>query len=205
MLRDLETRIRNHTGEFLCEAIHDESSTKTVSFSHVIEPSIGQNPAPNIGDLQQFFSTFGSLTLYFDPESREAALYIAPSGHWSALDADFSLWIEGLEGEEEEELLPGWIHSRLVIGEIPGTGNYILVPSEGENTGCIFEFEHDGFEIIERAESLESYIIHMLEPDESTLSGMASHMRFIGCESDKQWWIKELRDNSGRVVKTEGK
>ena len=199
----LEQRVRSHCGEFLCEQIGNKSVTKSVQFSHIITPPNATQDVPEIGDLKKIYSVFGSLTLYHDVESDEAAFYVAPPSEWRQLNRDFSGWIEGLDEEEEEELLPPWLESRIVFGEIPRTGNYILMATTGAGAGSVFEFEHDGFEFIELAPSLASFIEEALCPSASELLGMASHMRFITGDSGVQWWITELRDNEGRVVRNE--
>jgi hypothetical protein len=203
VLSSLKDKIKNHAGDFLCVEIGNENSTKTCTFSHVVDPPEACVGVPDLGDLKEFFSTFGSITLYFEPESNDAALYVANPSQWQQLDTDFSGWLEGLDQDEETALLPAWISSRIVVGEIPASGNYILVPTVGNEIGNVFEFEHDGFEFIRRADDLESYITQMLEPQVADFSRIASYMRFIVSDPLIQWWARELRDNTGRVVRNE--
>ena len=74
------------------------------------------------------------------------------------------------------------------------------MPTAGADAGKVFEFEHDGFEFIERAPSLLAFLEQALVPGPGELAGMASHMRFRSPDSDAQWWIREMRDSQGRVV-----
>jgi hypothetical protein len=79
------------------------------------------------------------------------------------------------------------------------------MPLSGEKHGFVFEFEHDGFEFIERASDIESFVYQLLDPSGPVLTGMASHMRFIeGGDYATQWWITEMRDNRGNLVRTSG-
>ncbi len=72
------------------------------------------------------------VLLYFDEKSGDAALYIARPDQWDSLNSYFSDWLEGLDQDEREELLPEWLDNYLTIGEIPHSGNFILVPTAGE-------------------------------------------------------------------------
>lgn len=201
--QDLKMAVRQHAGEFLCEEIHNERNTKVVTFAHVITEPVGLDGVPDVGDLREFYSTFGSILFYHDPRSGDAGKYLAPVSTWSELHEFFSDWIEGLEEDEREEILPEWIETVLVIGETPHSGNYILVPTEGAEAGHVFEFDHDGFEFIHEAGSVVEYVQRLLKPDDSKLTEIASHMRFVESDAMVQWWIRELRDNRGYVAQTD--
>lgn len=66
-----------------------------------------------------------------------------------------------------------------MIGETPHSGNYILIATDGECAGQVFEFDHDGFEFTHAAEDLVDYVQRLLHLDSPTLANIASHMRFI--------------------------
>jgi hypothetical protein len=191
-----------HSGSFRCVRLDDESVTRTVAFRHEWEP-----PAENSVDvppqLAPFYRVFGSLRLYSEPVSGESAFYIGAPSQWQFLDEDLRCWFEGLSEQEEEELLPGWIDDCVVFGEIPGSGNYLMMPLSGEKQGRVFEFEHDGFEFIELAPDHEQLLYLWLHPCPKTLTDMASHMRFIeDADPQCQWWMVEMQDNRGNRVRT---
>ncbi|MDX1978101.1 MAG: hypothetical protein SFT94_10550 [Pseudanabaenaceae cyanobacterium bins.68] len=168
----------------------------------ITEPSkpVELDSIPNVGDLREFYSTFGGILFYFDHQSGDAGKYLAPPSAWGELQEHFSSWLEILGEDEREEILPNWIGSALVIGETPRSGDYILIPTEGEVAGHVFEFDHDGFEFHCEAESLATYIEQLLQPSSRKLTEIASHMRFM--VDGTQWWIRELRDNYGHVAQT---
>ena len=201
-MKQIEEDVRRHVGTFLCEEIHKERNTKTVEFRHVVTESTGIEGVPDVGDLRDFYSTFGSILFYQDPKSRDAGKYLAPVSTWPELHEYFSGWLENLDEDERSEMVPEWVDTALVIGETPSSGNYILIPTEGAEAGWVFEFEHDGFEFIEEARSIAQYVERLLKPSASTLTEIASHMRFIDGDPMVQWWIRELRDNNGHVVRT---
>jgi len=79
------------------------------------------------------------------------------------------------------------------------------MPLSGEKRGFVYEFEHDGFEFIECAPDIERFVYQVLDPSASALTAMACHMRFVEEEDyATQWWITEMRDNRGNVVRTHG-
>jgi len=203
MIENLLERIRNHEGEFLCEAIGAEENTKLVKFSHSVDPPSPSVQVPDVGDLNEFYSAIGSLTLYSVPTNYEAAYYIAPPSEWENLESDFSDWTDMVDEDEEEEVFPTWFGSHNVIGEIPGTGNYILVVTDGAEQGAIYSFDHDGFEFKKLGSSIEEFVLNALDPDSNQFLDLVTHMRFISNDNDQQWWARELRHNSGKVVRND--
>ena len=201
-LYELAKTISEHSGEFLCEQIHDENQTRVIYFRHIVTPAEDSQELPTVGRLRDFYETFGSVLFYFDEQSGDAGKYIAPTSEWDELQDNFNDWFDDLEEEERSEILPDWIDDCLVIGETPHSGNYILMVAKGAVAGQIFEFEHDGFEFLPQANDLVEYVEKLLKPDAVTLTEIASHMRFAEGDRMIQWWIKELRDNRGNIVKT---
>jgi len=203
-LVELEEAVSKHSGVFQCTGRGgDKSVSKTIKFEHNYESPASFSEVPDIGMLKEFYSTFRSLTLYHHKESEEAAFYIASPEEWGSLLEEFSGWIDDLDEDEEEELLPNWIDNFITIGEIPHSGNYLLVPIVGEVSGHIFEFEHDGFEFIDLATNINEFVKHCLNPDSRSLTRMASHLTFVEDDPMQQWWIEEMRDDHGNVVRTE--
>lgn len=202
-LESLRSEVQSHVGQFICSEIHSEKNTKAVSFRHAAIPPDPRVDVPDVQGLRDFYDTFAQLTLYFEEESGDAAFFIASPSQWPELDSCFRPWLECIEEDEEEDYLPDWIKNCLVVGEIPRSGNYLLVPAAGPYTGRVFEFEHDGFEFVELGQSLPDFVKRNLDLDTSRLTAIASHMRFVTPDENRQWWINELKDNRGNAVRTE--
>jgi hypothetical protein len=200
----LEQALRAHTGHFLCERIHAPEQTRKVAFRHVLAPPVPVEVPAGVGRLAEFYGHFGSVLLYHHEASDDAARFIAPVAQWPALRAGLEDLTIGLDEDEAEELLPGWLDSALVVGETPASGNYILVATEGEPAGRVFEFDHDGFEFTECAPDLFGYVAGLLRPDGAMLADIASHMRFVEGDPGVQWWILELHDADGLRASTAG-
>lgn len=201
-LTALEQAVTQHSGVFLCERIHDSATTKSVAFRHSVEPAIAVS-VPSVGRLPEFYATFGSVLFYHDAVSGDAARLLAAPAQWRELHESFVPWLEPLEQDDIDDLLHGAGDDYLVIGEVPASGNYLLMPTAGAAAGHVIEFDHDGYEATDRAPDIVAYVEKLLVPDAALLTDFASHMRFIDGDRRAQWWIRELRDNRGRVVTTE--
>jgi hypothetical protein len=202
LLEALDHSVRSHHGQFHCHQIHKEGNKKVVNFRHVALPPDSAQRIPSVNGLPDFYSTFGQLTLYVDEVSGDAAYHLASPNQWAKLDGDFRPWLDGVE-QEGADLIPSWVSQCIVIGEVPRSGNYLLVPIEGPEVGHVYEFEHDGFEFLKLADSLPDFVMKTLDLDPARLTAIASHLRFITGDHREQWWITELRDNRGNVVRTE--
>lgn len=203
-LPDLHRAMAEHTGTFSCERIHKPQETKTVNFRHHIQPPAALDaPLPDVGQLRAFYATLGGVLLYHDADSGDAARYIAPPAEWADLQEAFNGWTEHLGDEEREDILPDWIDHCLVVGETPHSGNYILMATDGECAGQVFEFDHDAFEFTHMADDLVDYVQRLLHLDSQMLTNIASHMRFIDKNTGAQWWILEMNDNRGHRVCTQ--
>jgi hypothetical protein len=201
-LTDLHHAIATHAGQFLCERIHQPTETRLVDFHHVINSPTTPLAVPDLPGLRDFYATFGSVTFYVDAVSGDAAAHLAHPDAWAGLADDFHDGLDTLDDDERTELLPAWIGTCLVIGDVPGTGNYLLMPTQGPQSGEVVLFDHDGFEFTTLATSLPAYVQRLLAPDAALLASMASHMRFIDGDPMVQWWIREMRDHRGGVVTT---
>lgn len=196
----LKDRIAAHRGQFLCHQIHAEENQKTVDFAHEALPPEAAS-LPDVPGLKAFYEAFGELRLFThqdDPE--EAGFHIAGPADWSSLESEYRGWVDE---EADDEFLPSSEGGPLVIGEVPMTGNFLLVVQSGDDAGAVLLFDHDGFELYELGSSLADFVERAITPDEQALTAMASHMRFRTEGSDAQWWLVEMRDSDGRVVRTE--
>lgn len=192
-------RIKNSTGTISCQAIGDEKKTKIFRFSHIVTSPKASGTLPNIAEIQNFYTLVGSLTLYHCAESDEAAFYIAHPDEWDSLAEAFAPWAEILELDLEEEELPNWFGSYLVIGEMPKTANYLLLVTDTQEKGAIYKFDHDGAEFTKLGSNLQNFITYALNP-KAGLDAI-SHMRFIKDLMGQQWWATELHHSNYETTK----
>jgi hypothetical protein len=198
----LLSAVQAHHGIFLCERIHKPRITKQAPFRHLLTAPQPDVEVPALGRLDDVYKAFGSITFYHHEASGDAARYLAAPAEWPALADALADWLEMLDEDELESILPHGLEGCVVIGETPASGNYILVPKVGPNAGKVIEFDHDGCEFTVVADDVVDYVIGMLTPDSRRLTDFASHMRFIEGAPGEQWWIRECRDSAGRRVTT---
>lgn len=197
-LDELAKTVREHSGEFLCKQLRNENNTRLIRFRHDATPPSRGGDIPEIGRLRDFYDTFSSVLFYHEARSEEAARYIAPPAEWDELREQCAGWIEMLDEDDR----PQWVDTALVIGETPRSGNYILMARDGPSAGHVFELDHDGLVFTHAANDLVEYVEKLLALDVEKLTDMASHMRFVVGDPMVQWWIVEMRDNRGRVVRS---
>ena len=167
---------------------------------HVVQP-----PAPAsvlavllkrlraVPQLAAFYERYGSVRLYCDTVGSDSAFYIADPDDWASLKIGFRTWLELLSPDEEEELLPDWVDNYIVIGEVPYSGNYFLVPLSGEVTGHVFEFEHDGFEFIDRGKNFDAFLDYVSTVNASLIEDILCHTRYSDGETETQWLAQEYQ------------
>ena len=148
---------------------------------------------PEVPDLVELYSKHGSIRLYcstvfYEPLGRfPSAFYIAHPDEWPELKECFGDWLSGLDEEEPEELVPLWIEDCIVIGEIPNSGNYFLVPLQGTDTGNVYEFEHDGFEFIKKADTVAEFIAKLCTVNDELINEIIGHTRYFDGKTNTQW------------------
>ena len=150
----------------------------------------------NIPDLLKFYRRWGSARPFCDSVFKEpigyaSAFFIASPDEWRELKEDFEGWIENLNEDERDEMLPEWIDAYVVVGKIPNSGNYFLVPLKGSEEGKVIEFEHDGFEFIERAASFAGFVDAICTVNEVLLHEILGHTRYHDGKSSVQWLCKQ--------------
>lgn len=139
--------------------------------------------------LPLFYSRWGSLRLYAQVGTDESAYYLAGPDEWEGLREAFEDWVDDLDEDEKGELLPEWLDDYRVIGEIPKSGNYFLLPMTGHDSGCIYEFEHDGFEFIKRGNSFSEFVEKLAVVNDDLIGDINVHTRYRDARPDSQWLV----------------
>lgn len=202
-LDELRKAVEGHAGIFHCRGRGDPSRVKDVAFHH----EFGEPPATGVDlplrSLADFYGTFAWLRLYRDPDSDDSAFYIGTPEEWAEFDEALRCWFEDLTPGERSGLLPPWIDDCLVIGEIPRSGNYLLVPLSGPRKGHVVEFDHDGFSFNDLGDDVEQFVWRALSPDSASLGAMAAFLTFPGPGDPwRQWQVEVMEDNRGNCVRT---
>ncbi len=201
----LDTLLARKNQRFVC---NDNGWPKPGKYQHIAHITHETSPAldtnelallnektGNLPQLAMLYARYGSVRLYCDSVFNEpwgcyaSAFYLAHPSEWEELSLCFNAWLDGLDSEEEEELLPAWLEHHVVIGEIPSSGNYFLLALQGEEAGSVFEFEHDGFEFIKQGDSLDDFITHWCTVSDALLRDIASHTRYFDGTTDTQWLV----------------
>jgi len=200
-LDSLQLLLSRKNQRFLCvdNAWPKPSAVKHVAIiDHVAEPPLSDEELARLtrrlgedSQLAKLYSKYGSLRLYCDSIGDASAFYIARPSEWVKLFFEFQQWMEGLNREEREEFVPRWVDQGVVFGEVPNSGNYFLMAMTGDESGRVYEFEHDGFEFIERGADLSAFLEYLSVVDEGLIQDILTHTRYSDGESDIQWLVNE--------------
>lgn len=200
MFEKLNDLLQRKSQRFICRDGWPEPSPPVhiVAIEHKVGPRIAEDVLSTLEEqldippqLTEFYSRFGYVRLYSQVDSDESAYYIASPDEWDELNDSFFDWIEDFSEDEKEELLPDWISEYIVIGEIPASGNYLLMPLTGDHKGRVFEFEHDGFEFIERGRDFADFLDVISTVTDQLLEDIAGHTRYQDQRPDSQWLVTE--------------
>lgn len=202
MFKSLETLLQRKKQMFICKKGWPDPSPPehVVQIEHQVGLSLSSDELLSLKkkfqdfpELVSFYSKFGSLRLYSQIDADESAYYIAGPSEWDELKNNFTDWVEDLDNDEREQLLPGWISDFVVIGEIPKSGNYFIMPFTSEFAGRIYEFEHDGFEFVERGKNFGDFIDKLTTINDELLEYIRGHIRYQDTRPDSQWLVEEYR------------
>ena len=171
----------------------------TVFIDHQVSPPLDaatlRQLRAQLGDLPHllsFYEQYGSVRLFQDLKhtahiGRASAYYIAPPEAWPELHSFVEDWFSQLSEEEAKEFQPDWVSDYLAVGEIPNSGNYFLIPLVGKRRGWVFEFEHDGFEFIERGANFEEFVESLASVAHEHLERIGGHTRYTDGVTEAQW------------------
>lgn len=199
----LEQLLQRKNQRFVC-VDHDRAKIGSGRFvariEHKVTPPLSDEEIQNLGEqipelpqLIQLFTKYGSLRLFCNSAYSESfadyacAFYIAHPDEWCELNRYFKDWVEIIGEDDDDEQLPGWIKDYIVIGEIPNSGNYLLMPRKGPETGAVYEFDQDGFEFLKRGSSLVDFLAQVCNVTDKLIQDINTHMRYVDDKTDTQW------------------
>jgi hypothetical protein len=198
-LESLETLLARRNQRFVCVDAGGPDAVSgifTASIVHHTEPPLGQVQLDQLGrlfgdipQLTELYGRFGSVRLYVDSTGGDSAYYIATPDEWHGLKKHFEDWLEIVD--DDEDRLPTWLDEYLVIGEVPASGNYYIVPTKGEELGKVFHFDHDGFEFTEVGVDISAFLEHISTVDEALIREIRSHTRYSDGDTEIQWLARE--------------
>lgn len=138
-------------------------------------------------DLSEFLKNYSSIRLFCDTNSDASAFYIAHPDEWTALTEELNEWLDGLSEKEAKQLVPSWVPRAIVIGEVPNSGNYYLMPTDGADVHAIYEFVHDGFEFLKIHDSFSNFLDHITTITDDVIREIQVYMRLSDGETSIQW------------------
>ncbi len=160
---------------FRCSAAGDESKPSFLAkVRHELNlpaspealAKVAELPEQVAKQLEDFYKRHNGFTLYQDILSEAAGIRLFGIEGWEAAAAAMREWYEDL-GEDED---PDCIVDGLVIGEVPESGNYFVMPTRGPQIGKVFYTDHDGWYEGPFAENFDTFLLRLIEEPASLLS-----------------------------------
>ncbi len=200
-LKKLEDFLARENQRFTCYAAAT-TDVDAEKFSAQIEHQVGlsltgddqavlEEQGGHIAQLVAFYTEFPSLRLYCDTNSSSSAFYLARPRKWGQLKQEFMGWIRMLHDEDTHGALPDWLGSTLVFGEIPETSNYLLMPTEGDEAGKVFMFEHSSFSFSEQAPDFESFLARLTTPNRALFQEIRRYTQYSDGETATKWLVED--------------
>lgn len=191
----LNDLLAGNDSKLKCVSVVDDAISLVINIFHETTAPLIQEEINVIKErfvdqkqLVCFLSKYSSLRLYCSRDTDSSAFYIAHPSEWDVLAGEVNEWISDLA---EDEVLgrdcEEWLETALVIGEIPESGNYFLLPTSGKYSGRICLFDHDGFEFTELAENLELFVEYLCTPNHELLQEISISTRYKDGSTDVQW------------------
>lgn len=195
---NLKTLLERNGQRFICKPAGGRTgpngSVFEAAIKHETLPAIEKSELDDLAkkygkkiDIFELLSSYASVRLFIDPVSDDSAFYICHPDEWAELKAELTEWFEGLDDNEAKELIPDWVESAVVFGEIPGSGNYYLMPLKGDESGKVYEFEHDGFEFIKIGNNFQEFLDYICTVTDGLIDNIGSHTRYSDGVTDIQW------------------
>ena len=135
---------------FWCVASGDQSkSSILVKVTHEINPppspdefaKLAELPKQVSEQLEDFYRERNGFTLYQDTLFEAAGIRVFQINEWEEKATEMREWYEDLSAEEDvDSVIDG-----LVIGEVPQSGNYFVMPRRGLQIGKVFYVDQDGW------------------------------------------------------------
>lgn len=168
----------------------------TAQIVHHTDPPLGKVQLDQLGrlfgdipQLTELYGRYGSVRLYVDTIGGDSAFYIATPDEWHGLRNHFQMWLDIVEDDDDD--LPAWLDDMIVIGEIPASGNYYMVPTRGKKTGEVYLFDHDGFSFTRMGADLSAFLEYVTTVDDELIEEILTHTRYSDGETDTQWLAQE--------------
>ncbi len=200
-LKKLEDFLARENQRFVCYAAAT-TDVDAEKFSAQIEHQVGlsltgddqavlEEQGGHIAQLVAFYTEFPSLRLYCDTNSSSSAFYLARPRKWSQLKQEFMGWVRMLHDEDTHGALPQWLSSTLVFGEIPESSNYLLMPSEGDEAGKVFKFEHSNFGFTEQAADFAKFLEKLTTPNQALFEEIRRYTQYSDGETATKWLVQD--------------
>ncbi|SMC19283.1 hypothetical protein SAMN02745857_00685 [Andreprevotia lacus DSM 23236] len=196
---ELHALFRRENQRMICGRGHEPGQLIAGVSHRVLQRLTGEELArlqrdyPEQPALHDFYAEFGSLELYVaetlcvSSDEYPTAFLLAAPEEWDDLKDSVQDWLEWLEGDELDEVMPFALDDSIVFGRVPRAATYFMLVVRGEHAGKVYEFDHDGYEVDCVGASLPAFIAWLAIPDEALCRYIRAHTRYSDGVTEKEW------------------
>ena len=178
---------------FWCSAAGDDSKANFLArVRHETNPPASPEALAEVAglpeqvseSLKDFYKRRNGFTLYRDTLSEAAGIRLFRIEEWGEAAA---LMLEAYEhlGEDED---PDHVVDGLVMGEVPQSGNYFVMPTRGAQIGEVFYVNHDGWYEAPFAQDFNGFLLRVIEEPARLLSEeLGCYTRYSDGKTETQW------------------
>jgi hypothetical protein len=139
--------------------------------------------------LRRFYELHDGVLLYRDTKSNAAGVEFFKASEWQSRTNEMQESMFDMGFEESD--MPDWFHQGLVFGEIPHSGNYLIIQPAGKEAGQVFYADHDSFTEGAIAASFKDLLLMIVDDPPGFMYARNCFTRYSDGKTDTQWIPKE--------------
>src|SRR5579864_5276594 len=207
-VQSFQSHLRDKAPGFRCYAAGDK--TKTVAFLAKVTHDLGA-PAKNEAlnavkqtlkevaePFRELWQLHDGMSLYCDPNSDAVGVEFFSIANWPSETEEMHSEM-GAMGFDVEAM-PEWFPTCVVFGQIPHSGNYFAVSSEGQSLGQIYYLDHDDYREDPIATSLVAFLDAITANPATFLYERGCYTRYSDGKTNKQWIPQQYIPDHGKLT-----
>lgn len=203
----LEAFAKSPASGFRCYAAGDKSGGRFLArVRHILNPPassesialIRQLLGVHAGQVADFYQHHDGCVLYRDTKSEAAGIELLSVEQWEGATCEMRGSFEHLADDPESD--PDHIVTGIAIATVPDSGNYFVMPIEGQSAGKIFYADHDGWYESSFADDFRGFLARVTrEPAKLLAEDVGCYTRYSDGTSDSQWIPEEYFPDISKV------
>lgn len=139
--------------------------------------------------IVELYCLWNGMILFCDSKSDAAGIELFPISEFSSRSAEMRSSMEAFGFDPDR--LPSWVQTGVAIGQVPDSGNFLVIGTEKETAGSVFYADHEGVGAEPIAKNLKSMFDLLLKEPAQFLMELGCFTRYADGATNKQWIPQE--------------